>query len=548
MTKHHPALLGIPALSLGLLLAAAPAEPRPPVDDLAEVEGVRELSGQVIARPRQPDALATLGWGPAEIAARIASARRIAGGHEVVAYVPETDEYVLRVSEGSTERALVRELTSTGLFQYAEPDWFLFPLACPDDPRFDKQWHHGLLRSCDGWGLHPGVPSVGVGVCDTGVRTTHEDLRLHRREAYNAVDRLWESQGGVVGPVNVHGTLTTGCAAANGDNGLGVAGMGWNLSHRMLRVTNDPTGRARKSDLQHAARTSAESGDRVVSISYAGVDKSSNLTTATYVKSLGSLLVWGAGNDGEYMAFGDRDDDDVIVVGGTTVNDARCSFSAHGPFVDLMAPAEAIRTTGANDDQHYGGGTGTSFATPLVAGLCALIWSADPSLSPDDVELILKTTCADLGATGVDDTFGHGRIDVLEAMRAVAGGSASVTWRNGAGVNPDVFSSLTRPVLGTTWRSRIDGGAVGAAGSTVVVGYSAPVDGVFTAFGELLVDTRTDWMVGHVAPGGSGLSVHEIAVPNEPAFLGVPVCTQGLVYRPSSGGLMSNALDLVLGD
>ncbi len=109
-------------------------------------------------------------------------------------------------------------------------------------------------------------------------------------ESDNAVDMLFESQGGQIGPVHSHGTQTTGCAAASGNNGVGVSGVGWNLSHRMLRVSNSTSGGTTLSVLQHAARTSIQNGDRVASVSYSGVDNASNLTTATYIKSIGGLL------------------------------------------------------------------------------------------------------------------------------------------------------------------------------------------------------------------------------------------------------------------
>ena len=172
------------------------------------------------------------------------------------------------------------------------------------------------MQSSDGWSIHTGNSTVSVGICDTGIRTSHEDFQLHRLEGYNAVDQKWEGQGGDISAVHPHGTMTTGCAAANGNNGVGIAGVGWDLSHRMLRVSNSSGGSAYMSTLQHAARTAVESGDRIASVSYSGVDTPSSLTTASYIKSIGGLLVWAAGNDGRNLTYGNRDNDDIIVVGG----------------------------------------------------------------------------------------------------------------------------------------------------------------------------------------------------------------------------------------
>ena len=442
----HPRLpLWLLALPLAVSLAGA-NRPEPPSDapTFTEVPGEREFSGRLIVRPVPREAWIEDGWSVADAEARVARAHAELAEYSLVRYVPQTDDSILLVPEGMTENELADRLRSLGVFQYAEPDWILYPIACPDDSGFSNQWHHAanIMRSCDGWDLHTGLPSVSVGICDTGVRTTHEDFQLHRLEGYNAVDRQWESQGGAIGPVHPHGTMCTGCAAGNGNNSVGVSGVGWDLSHRMLRVSNSSGGGAYMSDLQHAAQTAVEAGDRVASVSYSGVDSSSNLTTATYIKSIGGLLVWAAGNDGRNLTFGNRDADDIIVAGATDSADAIAYFSAYGPFVDVVAPGVSVYTTDADNDTDYAAVSGTSFACPLTAGLCALIWSANPSLTPDDVELVLKSACHDLGAPGVDNTFGYGRIETYMSM-VLAGAGGTPPTADFVGTPTSGFAPLT---------------------------------------------------------------------------------------------------------
>ena len=408
-----------------------------------EVPGVQEFTSRLIVRPVQRVTLVEEGWPVEGAFARREAARRELRDYDLVRYVPETDEYILRVPIGLTEAQVAERLMQTGNFEYATPDWWLYPAIspaaqqtgqarapgalhtpplatsnCPDDPMFPVQWHHAANRvaSCEGWALETGNPTVGIGVCDTGLRTTHEDLQLHRLEAYNAVDQLWESEGGQVGPVYYHGTRTTGAAAANGDNGLGVVGIGWNLSHRMLRVSNQTDGGAYLSDIQHGARTSIESGDRVANVSYHGASSASNPTTATYVKSIGGLLLWSAGNTSSNYSHVDRDADDLIVVGATDQSDALATFSSYGTFIDLVAPGVGITTTDSGFDADYATADGTSYSCPLTSGLCAMIWSMRPTLSPNDVERILKAGAEDIGAPGVDDFFGHGRINLVQSL------------------------------------------------------------------------------------------------------------------------------------
>lgn len=410
-----------------------------PAPEFVAIPGSREFTGRMIARPLQATVLQARGLSSEVIGQSLATARLEMTLYTVESYVAQTDEYIFEVPTGSNEADVASRLMATGAFQYVEPDWLLYPIECSNDQFLGLSWQHTAMRSCDAWDLETGSPSISIGICDTGVRTTHADLQLHRLEGYNAVDQQWESQGGDIEPVHPHGTQCTGSAAANGNNSIGVSGIGWNLSHRMMRVSNVSTGSASMSVLQHAARTSIEAGDKIASVSYSGADSSSNLATASYIKSLGGLLFWAAGNDNRNLTFGNRDNDDLMVVGATSENETRASFSAYGQFVDFMAPGDAVATTSTTSNSSYVYATGTSFACPIAAGLAGLIWSADPSLTPDQVESIMKQGATDLGSSGVDNNFGYGRLDSLGSLNLI----------NGGGSTPPVANFNGAPTTGT---------------------------------------------------------------------------------------------------
>ena len=419
-----------------------PSQHRPPAVLFSETPGELEFSGRLIARPdqalmRRPD-----GGAAARDAVHLAIE-----AFTLIEHVAATDEYLLAPPEGVSENDAAAELLATGLFQYVEPDWICYPASsnCPNDPRLDRQWHHAtnIMQSCEGWALFTGDPGVTVAICDTGVRVTHQDLLLHRKPGYNAVDRLWEGEGGQITDINGHGTGVLGAAAANGNNGVGVSGVGWNLGHRMMRITNSQAGGSSISTITHAARTAVENGDRVASVSYAGTTTDTARTTATYIKSKGGLLVWAAGNGGSFLHT-DRDADDLIVVGATNPADERWINSNYGSYVDLFAPGDDIHTTTNGGDRKYGSPSGTSYAAPLVAGLIGLIWSAEPTLTPDEVEHLLKQGCDDLGAPGVDSVFGYGRINVYKTLRDSV---APVLWDY-----PDGFPAIIDPTGGTSMR------------------------------------------------------------------------------------------------
>jgi len=382
------------------------------------IPGVRELSGFLIARPLQRADAAAQRMPEERFQQLGVEATRAMNALGIAKAFPEVGEFVVRQPRGQSAAAVARNLLATGAFSFVEPDWIVFPVSCSSDPLFPNQWHQqaNRLNTCAAWAYETGSPSVVVAICDTGVRIGHQDLLLNRQEGFHVPTQKWESAGGPVNDINGHGTLCTGSAAANGNNGVGVAGMGWNLGHRMMRVTDSSDGSASISNLTLAARTAADRGDKVVSVSYSGVTSSSVFTTGSYVRSKGALLVWAAGNSNTNLS-GNREDS-VIVVGATDQNDAKASFSSFGTLVDVVAPGVSIYTTSNGGNASYSSASGTSFATPIVAGLCGLIWSRNPGLSPAEVEAILRSTCKDLGSAGVDEVFGYGRVDASAALAA----------------------------------------------------------------------------------------------------------------------------------
>jgi hypothetical protein len=388
----------------------------PAIELFSEVPGVRQFRGVMVARPVQAAEAERSSLSPVEAAMRHQAAERELRDFQVLRHFPEVDEYLIQVPEGETENSVAARLMAGGNFQYVEPDWLVFPVACPNDALFNQQWHHSTVGSCTAWNTTTGSSSVVVAVCDTGLRTTHQDVQANRRDGFHVPTMKWESAGGPINDINGHGTNCTGSAAGTGNNGVGISGMGWGLGHRTMRVTDATTGDASLSNLTTAARVACDAGDRVASVSYSGIGSSSINTTGAYMRARGSLLVWAAGN--ESTDLGGTRDDNVIVVGATDSSDRLASFSNFGGIVDVVAPGVSIRTSASNGDTSYAYVSGTSFACPITAGLCGLIWSKNPNLSPAEVENILRSTCRDLGTAGVDNSFGFGRISSSAAIAA----------------------------------------------------------------------------------------------------------------------------------
>lgn len=385
-----------------------------------EKRGVTEFSGQMIVRPYQVSDLVERGMAWAEIEARRSEARSLVSGI-TLQYVPETDEYVVKVPLGMNENSLATQLMSSGDFQYVEPDWIVYPIATPNDPQYASQWHHPRINAPTAWNHFTGNGSVIVAITDTGVRRTHQDLSSQLVSGANSATGtvIPQSEGGLVDDIHGHGTHTAGIAGARGNNGLGVSGVNWDAKIMPIRVTNSTGGGSSITALTAGARWAADNGARVISTSYSGVDSAAVQTTGNYIKyTRNGVYCWAAGNDNTARTV---DHVDVTIVGASTSADTKASFSAYGVAIDVFAPGVDILSTYYSSDSSYVLMSGTSMACPCAAGLAALITGTNPALTAQEVETILYQTCFDLtaapGGVGNDGYWGWGRVDAQAAIQ-----------------------------------------------------------------------------------------------------------------------------------
>ena len=393
----------------------------------AERPGSVEFSGRMIVRPKQE----IFGQDPARfdgggiVAPGVVNRVPLTSARarlmpNVVEHFADVDEYVVRVPEGMNENTYAEQLLATGDYQYAEPDWICYQTAIPNDPSFGSQWHFNNINAQAGWDIETGDPSIIIAIVDSGIDIDHPDFQNLLVPGFNAVTNLAEVNGGLTDDSQTnfgHGSFCAGMAAAEGNNGAVATGVAWNCSLMSIKVTVGNGITASSADLNQGARWAADNGARVVNVSFSGVASASVQTTGAYVEGLGGVYFRSSGNDGQNM--GTFDHNNVVVVGATTISDARAGFSNFGVGLDLVAPGLNVRCSS------LGGGTtistGTSFSTPCAAGLAALILSANPSLSPTEVKNFMFNTAVDLGSPGEDDFFGKGLIDVAAALQAATG-------------------------------------------------------------------------------------------------------------------------------
>lgn len=394
---------------------SADRESRP----FVEQPGAREFTGRMIVRPLQNKRLVANGFSSEQARqAKLAAAARLDDWR--IRHYADVDEHIVKVPEGMDENSFSQLLMATGDYEYAHPDWLCYPLRTPNDPSFGVQWHHqaNIMQSELAWDIHIGNATTVAAFVDSGVDTDHPDLQSRLVDGYNSVDKLEQVNGGLVEDLNGHGTSVAGCVAAAGNNGIGVVGCGWKLGLMPIRASNSFNGSAFLSDILDGARWAAQNGAKTVSSSYTGVEDPSVGTTGTQIKSDGALFIYSANNFNlNHSGF---DYADTIVVGATKPTDEKAGFSSHGLAIDVVAPGVDIWTTIRGG--LYAEETGTSFATPIVSGVLAMIWSANPFLTPDEVQQMLYETVDDIGPPGEDNTFGHGRVNLYKAVQAATQG------------------------------------------------------------------------------------------------------------------------------
>jgi len=283
----------------------------------------------------------------------------------------------------------------------------------PNDSYYASQWHHPKIKSPYGWDLNTGSNTIAIAIIDSGVDPAHSDLASKLVPGYNFVSNNTDTHD-VLG----HGTSVAGSSAAISNNYTGIAGVAWQNPIMPLMVIGADN-LASYYDISEAIIYAADRGVRVMNISLAGPGISSTLQNAAdYAWNKGALIFAGAGNSSTSTPYYPAACNHVIGVSATDSNDNKASFSNYGDWVDIAAPGVSIYTT-ANGGG-YRSASGTSFSSPIAAGLGALIMSVNPDLTNAEVEELIKQNADDLGALGFDPYFGFGRINVERTVVAAS--------------------------------------------------------------------------------------------------------------------------------
>jgi thermitase len=367
-------------------------------------------------------------------AAKRASVERGAG----VAGLLETIRGGARVVKVSgSVPAAAAALNRSAAVEYAEPDYILRTNAVPNDPRFGELY--GLnntgqgggtadadIDAPEGWdvaglGGFPGSGGAKVGIVDTGILQTHEDLVGKTANCAQSRGILpifaGSIQEGSCADDNGHGTHVSGTISGNANNGKGVAGVAFNSPLAMCRALGGPLGSGSTSDVANCIRWTHDKGAKVISMSLGGGASTTLQQAVQYAwaggGTGGSVLVAAAGNDGDATLNYPAAYAEVVSVAATDNRDQRASFSNANADVEIAAPGVNVLST------RRGGGyftlSGTSMATPHVSGVAAILFGRFPTTNAAGIRSRLDAAVDDLGPAGRDASFGFGRVNLQKA-------------------------------------------------------------------------------------------------------------------------------------
>lgn len=381
--------------------------------------------------------------------------------------------HFIQLQDNADAGRVISALEATGKFEYVEHDATGTGAGVqkvPDDTYYTNaenyQWYmrnKGVFSgdpnanpvlSADinmqrAWEITTGSSSTIVSILDTGLKLDHPEFsgRLWINPGEIAGNGIDDDGNGYVDDVNGydwansdnnptddygHGTNVTGILAATGDNGTGMAGVNWNcriMTGKILNASNF----GYYSWWENAIIYSVLKGAKVINMSVGGTSKSQSLRDACeFAKNNNAIIVACMQNQNSNVVNYPAGYGSTIAVGATSCNDRRTvpfswsttSGSNFGPHIDLVAPGSYILGPSYTSNTNYTYWSGTSQATPLVAGTVSLMFALDSSLTFFQVRHKLMNTADDQvgdpaeDVPGVDDYYGAGRLNAYKALSA----------------------------------------------------------------------------------------------------------------------------------
>ena len=417
---------------------------------------------------------------------------------------------ILKINDISQSLALANEIRESGLVTWSHPDFYgkivhydnpFKTLAIPNDPLFGAQFQmNNTGQTIDGfqggndfdcnapeaWDITKGSSNITVAVIDDGVEG-HEDLG----NVLNGFTPLTNGNGSPNSSGN-HGQACAGIIAALHNN-LGVAGLAPNVDILPINIF---AGQESTQDLADAISWAANNGADVISNSW-GYPNTCTASAQNINSAISNAATNGRGGKGCVIVFASGNGyqscvdypawlDDVIAVGAFGNDGVISDYSNEGTALDIVAPSNdvsaqgflsgaGVRTIdrmgspGYNSTNYTNTFGGTSAACPVVSGVSALVLSVDPNLTLTQVKDILYNSAIDMGSSGRDNTYGHGRVNAFAAVQAAGG-------NNGGGSDTQAPSTPSNLSASNATQTTVDLSWTGSTDNVGVSGYRIYVD------------------------------------------------------------------------
>lgn len=368
------------------------------------------------------------------------STSRITGFYKAFRYPDISLQHVFILeTEGGNESLFLREFSALDDVEYVELIPNYYTSYTPNDLQ-SAQYALSITTAENAWDIEQGDPNVAIAIVDDGFRMDHQDLApaIYTNTGEIPANGIDDDGNGYIDDVTgwdaadndndpnpgffsnsqwTHGTHVAGIAAASTDDGTGIASIGFNCKFIPVKSTNVGTGAVTHAyaGVDYALSTDA----RIISMSWGGNGYSNTyqlLYNAAY--NAGKICVAAAGNSNTNIPMYPASYNHVISVGSTNSSDVRSGFSNYGATIDVMAPGSSILSCVAGGTNTYAQFSGTSMACPFVSGLCALMLSANPAFTPDELEFCLESTCDNIYPLNPNYTgqLGAGRVNAEQAL------------------------------------------------------------------------------------------------------------------------------------
>jgi len=457
-------------------------------------------------------------------------------GAKILQTLPRSGLMRLAVTPGS-EQPAIAALLARGDVEFATVNHLVETMEQPNDPYYTQQWPLDKIQAPAAWDINHGEATITIAIIDTGVDLDHPDLagKLWANSDEipgNGVDddgngyvddyHGYDFFNGDAAPDddNSHGSHVAGIAAASTNDSVGIAGVSWGAKIMPLKVLGS-NGGGSTADVAEAIYYAVDNGASVINMSLGSSGSSwpcywYDVEDAfNYAVNHNVLLVVAAGNDGKDGVSCPGAYDQAFAVGSTDSSDSRSYFSNYGSRLDIVAPGSSIYSTWSGGS--YGYKSGTSMATPHVAGLAALVWGVNPGFTAAQVREIIQTSANDLGSTGWDNYFGYGRINAYRALLSF------LVLTDAAG------ESISQPVV------FLADAQTSPAPAQYTMGISTPVTGVISW--TAAISPTTDWLTISAAAGVvSAASATQINLEaSRPATYGVYTTTVVVTGTTATG-------------